>query len=319
MIDLSWVENVMDSHPETYRDINWSAFVDLMIEQSEVTAQATDEVKRSTPCISPAGYPAGESRSKNNVTGWNWFSADIDNKAGNRPGATIDDIANVMCSLGSPYLIYTTTSNRIDAECFRLMFPVDRTITRDEFDKVWRAFAAHFGCFDEQTKDISRLFIVPRHWSDRQNKLLFEKQGVPVCVDEILRLYPVKQEVLSTPRIQKLHHGSGRYGKSQDLFDIDDSPIISKAAVEAALFGAPGGRMYRFLCSVAGTAYAKGYALDVASLIQIGEVMAVRMGRCHRDDIPRDAENALTFAEGKSAEGHMARMSRLRDAVYGTL
>jgi len=316
MIRVSVVEHVQDRRPEMFGPIDWSEFADLMAQQSQEVAEPS--TKAMQLCISPAIYPSGSYRSKAAATGWNWFAADIDNKAGNRPGATINEIADVMDAFASPYLIYTTASHQPEAQCFRLMFPLDRMIDAHEFDAVWRSFAIGFGCFDEQTKDISRLFIAPRAWTGRKNQFLHRANGRPVCVDDIVEAYPASIEPkvdLGLMEIAGASRQAGRY--ADNLTDLDSSPIVPTRAVEAALMGAPGGRMFRFLCSVACSARRKGYALDAYELRLIAAQMAMRMGRRDNSDLSRDIRNALAFADMRVIERQANRLCRLQKVLTG--
>ncbi|WP_242122210.1 hypothetical protein [Sphingomonas lacusdianchii] len=316
MIRLSVVEHVQDRRPEMFGPIDWSEFADLMAQQSQEVAEPS--TKAMQLCISPAIYPSGSYRSKAAATGWNWFAADIDNKAGNRPGATIYEIADVMDAFASPYLIYTTASHQPEAQCFRLMFPLDRVIDAHEFDAVWRSFAIGFGCFDEQTKDISRLFIAPRAWVGRSNQLLHRMAGRPMRVDDIVAAYPAPVEPRIDPGLMEIARASRHDGRRADnLADLDSSPVVPTNAVEAALTGAPGGRMFRFLCSVACSAHRKGYALDAYDLRQIGAEMAMRMGRRDNGDLARDVRNALAFADRQVIDRRADQLGSLRKALTG--
>jgi hypothetical protein len=269
-------------------------------------------------CVSPAIYPIPSIRSKAAATGWNWFAADIDNKTGNRPESTIDEIAAVMDKRGSPYLIYTTASHRPEAQCFRLMFPLDRLIEANEFESVWLSFALGFGCFDEQTKDISRLFIAPRSWNGRSNRLLRCDTGTPICVNAIVNAFPAPSRRETSPVLAKIARNARCLGRPADnLTDLDTSPIVRQHAVDAALMGAPGGRMFRFLCSVACSARRKGYDLDAYELQQIGSQMAMRLGRRDNSDLSRDVRNALAFADRQIVEQRADRLGRLHAALTG--
>ena len=232
--------------------------------------------------------------------------------------ATIDEIVDVMDAFASPYLIYTTASHQPEAQCFRLMFPLDRVIDADEFDAVWRSFALGFGCFDEQTKDISRLFIAPRAWVGRSNRLLRRMVGRPMCVDDIVAAYPAPIEPMIDPGLMEIARASRHDGRhAVNLTDLDSSPVVPTHAVEAALTGAPGGRMFRFLCSVACSAQRKGYALDAYDLRQIGAEMAMRMGRRDNSDLARDVRNALAFADRQVIDRQANRLGRLQMALTG--
>jgi hypothetical protein len=296
--------------------LDWVAFGDLMAQQAKVSADSA--TKADQLCISPAIYAAGSYRSKAAAMGWDWFAADIDNKAGNRPGATIDEIVDVMDALGSPYLIYTTASHQPEAQCFRLMFPLDRMIQASEFDSVWRSFAIRFGCFDEQTKDISRLFIAPRSWHGRASRFLRCANGTPVCVDEIVRASPAPVEAEIDPVLTVIAQEELRGRRIVDnLTDLATSPVVPRRAVDTALTASPGGRMFRFLCSVACSARRKGYILDTHELKQIGMQLAMLLGKRDNSDLARDVRNALAFADCQIIAQRADQLGRLRQALTG--
>ena len=301
-----------------FGEIEWAVFVDLMREQSKVVAEPTRHGKERSLCVSPAIYLDGATRAKDAVAGWDWFSADIDNKEGNRPGAMIEDIVDAMTAFDSPFIIYTTASHQPEAQCFRLMFPLDRTVVAGEFDSVWRSFASGFGCFDEQTKDISRLFIAPRSWEGRDNRFLSRTDGRPICVDSIVAAYPAPVEMRIDPTFLAMAREIGqRHRHSDDLTDLNNSPIISRRAVETAIAGAHGGRMFRFLCSVACSARQQGYALDEYDLRIIGAEMASRMGRRANGDLDHDVHNAIRYADRTAVEGRAHQLGRLHAALNG--
>lgn len=319
MIRLSVVDSVTDREPKTFGTIEWDEFTELMREHSQVTAEPSKLGKASTPCVSPAIYPTNANRLKANVEGWDWFSADIDNKTGNRPGATIDDISAIMVGFGAPHIIYTTASHQPDAQCFRLMFPLDRMVTASEFDSVWRSFALTFGCFDEQTKDISRLFIVPRAWTSRDNRFVGFTNGNPVCVNDIIVAQPVAIAApIDSSLFLAIARSTALNGRTApNLTDLDTSPIVSRRAVDIALGGSVGGRMFRFLCSVACSARRQGYNLDVYDLRSIGEQMGMRMGRRGLDDLNHDVRNALRFADNQVVADRAWQLERFHSVLNG--
>lgn len=320
MIRLSIVESVTDRRPGTYGPIGWAEFVQLMREQSKIAAEPIKLGKASTLCVSPAIYADGAYRSKAAVLGWDWFSADIDNKDGNRPGAAIDEVVVTMADLKTPFLIYTTASHAPEAQCFRLMFPLDRMITASEFDAVWRSFASMFGCFDEQTKDVCRLFIAPRAWTGRANQFLSKTDGTPVCVNSIVESYPVEAVApISAASIAVARAVQVELRQVAHLTDLYASPVVFRSAIETALSSAPGGRMYRFLCSVACTARRKNIALNEYDLRQIGEQMAMLLGSGNRGDLGHDVRSALRFADQASLSQRAVQLDRLQAALVGRM
>ena len=94
MITASFFKNVRHSVPMVADDIN--CFKELVEFLTTSVPEAFPDDKCEQPCVSPAAFPAGATRSKATATSWNWFAADIDNKLGNMPGATINDVIEVM-------------------------------------------------------------------------------------------------------------------------------------------------------------------------------------------------------------------------------
>lgn len=310
MITGSIFDNVRDNQPVAIPPVDFAELVEALVSEAFDCDPAS---KALQTCISPATYPDGVTRSKDRAISWTWFAADIDNKAGNLPGSTIDDIKEVMAGLGSPWFIYTTASSQPLAECFRLMFPLDRTVESSEFDAVWRAFAQLLP-MDEQTKDISRIFIVPRNWEGRQNRMEYDLSGAPVSVDAMLQRFPQQMPAASSPRRVAATRPLGGTANRTAIPSLD-APYVPSNAVDEAISAPPGGRMYRFLIRVAFSALKHGYALDASDLEAVGRALAVLLGR-EAADIRHDARSAHAYAA--SSHHHNSRANRsdlLRSAL----
>ena len=307
MIVGSIFTNVHDRTPWPIEPITFGELVEALISEMPI---ADPESKCEQTCISPAVYPSGKTRSKASALSWNWFAADIDNKVGNFPGSTIDDIIEVMRDLGSPWLIYTTASSKTEAECFRLMFPLDRPIIAEEFDSVWQSFVQMLP-MDNKTKDISRIFIVPARWTGRDIRVEFEAKGSPVCVDEIVRRFPA---TLATPMVATRKPGVLDRSNLRTIIATLNAPYVSEKAVADALLAAPGGRMYRFLVTVAFSAMRKGYAIDAADLEAIGRELAQQMSR-PTSDIRHDARSAIAYAEANYIDARVNRAAHRRSTL----
>lgn len=306
MITGSIFDSVWDNQPEAMPTVDFAELVEALITEATECAPIA---KTLQVCISPATYPAGVTRSKDRAISWTWFAADIDNKAGNLPGSTIDDIKRVMAGLGSPWFIYTTASSKPCAECFRLMFPIDREVTSGEFNTVWRAFAQLLP-MDELTKDISRLFIVPRKWIGQQVRMEFDLSGSPVSVDAVLRRFPPSvpaglplRRLFTTPPLACT--------PTPTATPSLNAPYVPRGAVDEALSAPPGGRMYRFLVRVAFNALKRGYMLDVSDLEAVGRDLAILLGRS-TSDIRHDARSAHAYAASRHDDCSTSRTDRLR-------
>ncbi len=313
MIKASKFDNVRDNLPKNVSFESFNQLVDKMVAEI-VTASPSDKVNQV--CISPALYENGTRRAKKNAISWNWFAADIDNKDSNIVGSRIQDVQNIMKKAQCPYFIYTTASHTEDSHRFRLMFPIDRAVSSVEFEMVWHSFNRMLPMMDAQTKDISRLFIVPRHWVGRTFQSERELNGQPIKVDDLLVRYPPppvsvptpKTTIAATPR-----HTPTERVKPAEVAALR-APYVPAGAVEEAMSASPGGRMYRFLLKVAHNANDLGYGLDVSELQHLGEGLAALMKR-HTDDIAHDAKNALNTANQKQAD-KLAKLQEARSSWF---
>lgn len=312
MIHGSIFKNVHDKRPGAIPTVSFAELVEALTAEA---FEADPQDKTEQTCISPAVYPPGATRGKAAALSWDWFAADVDNKGGNLPGSTIDEITRVMRGLNAPWLIYTTASSRPDAECFRLMFPIDRPILHDEFDAVWQAFAQMLP-MDAATKDISRIFIVPRRWNDRQNRVEFELEGEPVSVDQIVQRFPTPKPKLPTVVTPSPPSTFATRTAGATKFEQPSlgASYVPPQAIDEALSAPPGGRMYRFMVRVAFRALRKGYDITAYELEVIGTELAMMLGR-GRDDIRHDAESAHRFAAHCYIEDRADQFTRLQSAM----
>lgn len=311
MIHGSIFHNVRDKQPVALPPVSFAELIDALSSES-YECDPCDKGEQT--CISPAIYNPGETRSKAGALSWDWFAADIDNKLGNLPGSTIDDIIRVMRDLGSPWFIYTTASSLPGAECFRLMFPLDRPIMNCDFGDAWQAFSCLLP-MDTQTKDISRLFIVPRRWAGRENRVAFDLAGTPVSVNEIVARFPTPKRVpLTTALPRAAAMSPSKINNKRIVMPSLAAPYVTRRSVSQALASPPGGRMYRFLVAVAFSAKRKSYEVGPDDLETIGDELAAMMGRS-RNDIRRDAQSAHRYAEQHYSEDRAARFSRMQTAL----
>ncbi len=102
---------------------------------------------------------------------------------------------------GSAYALYSTHSHRQKRQKYRLVAPVDRQMTPDEYGAVSRKLAEQIGLnfFDKTTFEVHRLMYFPSHSLDAE-PVLEVYGGDPVCVDEVLGLYHDWRDPLEWPR-----------------------------------------------------------------------------------------------------------------------
>lgn len=110
------------------------------------------------------GSLAGARRKANNVTGRDLITLDLDNI----PAGGTDDILRRVDALGCSYCIYSTRKHRPAAPRLRVLFPLDRTITAEEYEPVARKMGQYIGLdyADPTTFEVSRLMYWPSCCSD---------------------------------------------------------------------------------------------------------------------------------------------------------
>ena len=294
----------------------WTEFVDWLEGQSQLFCPC--EEKTRTALISPAVYPEGARRAKDSALEWQWFAADVDNKAGNEFGLAIDELAEKLEEFS--YVIYTTTSHQTNAHCYRVLFPFTRAVTNEEFPQVWSAMARWLGAVDPATKDISRMFFEPRRWSGAESIFFRADDGAAVNPDEIVAAYPPTEKERQERKVEELSpmfetravlKRQARKLAPSDLASLD-GPCVTRKALDAYHSSTEGGRMFRFLMSVASVAVLKNLPLDEADLRAIGLELACQTGR-HTDDIAHDAANAFRRASAGAAGLRAERFRRMTE------
>ncbi|MFS1514581.1 virulence-associated E family protein [Chengkuizengella sp. SCS-71B] len=115
-----------------------------------------------------------------------------------------DDDFLLDCDLvlgGSAYVIYSTHSHRPTKQKYRLVVPVDREMSPDEYAAVSRKLAEQIGIeyFDKTTFDVHRLMYMPSCSKDAP--FVFEEStGEPLEVDQVLQNYTDWRDPFEWPR-----------------------------------------------------------------------------------------------------------------------
>lgn len=102
---------------------------------------------------------------------------------------------------GTAYAVYSTHSHRPNKPKYRLIIPVDRPMSPDEYAAVSRKTAEMIGMelFDKTTFDVHRLMYLPSCSKDADP--VFEiAEGEPLQVDAVLAEYDDWQDVSQWPR-----------------------------------------------------------------------------------------------------------------------
>ena len=89
----------------------------------------------------------GMRRKANNVTGRDIITLDLDNI----PAGGTDDILRRVDALGCGYCIYSTRKHQPAAPRLRVLLPLDRTITAEEYEPIARKIGEYIGLATRQS------------------------------------------------------------------------------------------------------------------------------------------------------------------------
>lgn len=143
-----------------------------------------------------AGTLHGPRRKAGAVTGRDVLTLDLDSI----PAGGADDVVRRVEALGCGYCIYSTRKHRPDAPRLRVLLPLDRTCTADEYEPCARRMAAMIGMelADPSTFEASRLMYWPSVCADGQY-VYYPADKPMLSVDGLLATYVDWRDVASWP------------------------------------------------------------------------------------------------------------------------
>lgn len=108
----------------------------------------------------------GTRRKSANITGRDLITLDLDNI----PSGGTEDAVRRVEALGCGYCIYSTRKHRASAPRLRIIFPLDRTVTAEEYEPIARRMAEYIGLAfaDPTTFEVSRLMYWPSCSADSE-------------------------------------------------------------------------------------------------------------------------------------------------------
>lgn len=170
------------------------------------------------------GTLKGPQRKSDAVTGRDLVTLDLDNIAS---GETENTLRKVD-SLGMGYAIYSTRSHAPYAPRLRIIIPLDRTVTADEYEPIARRLAALIGIemCDATTFEACRLMFWPSCSSDAP--FVFASADKPfVSSDGILAMYADWHDVRTWPQVP------GKETRPKELLARQQDPTQKKGIVGA--------------------------------------------------------------------------------------
>ena len=140
----------------------------------------------------------GGRRKSSAVTGRDVVTLDFDTI----PAYGTDGVIGTVEGLGIAYAVYSTRKHLPTAPRLRVLFPLDRTVTADEYEPIARWLAARVGIqmADPTTFEASRLMYWPSCCSD--GEYVFRYGDMPLArADEVLGSYTDWRDVTSWPQV----------------------------------------------------------------------------------------------------------------------
>lgn len=166
----------------------------------------------------------GTQRKAKNVTGRDLVTLDLDNIAN---GETANVLRKID-SLGAGYAVYSTRSHAEFRPRLRVIMPLDRTVTADEYEPIARKLASYIGLemCDPTTFEASRLMYWPACSSDSQYVFNFADKSF-ASADGILQQYTDWHDVSVWPQVP------GEANKAKTLLAKQQDPTSKEGIVGA--------------------------------------------------------------------------------------
>ena len=145
-----------------------------------------------------AGTLSGPKRKACNVTGRDVITLDFDSI----PAGATEDILRRLEGLGIGYCVYSTRKHHGAAPRLRILIPIDRTVTSDEYEPCARKMAQYIALemADPTTFEVARLMYWPSCCSDSQ--YIYQWADKPfVSADGLLAQYKDWRDVSQWPSL----------------------------------------------------------------------------------------------------------------------
>ena len=171
-----------------------------------------------------AGRLAGNRRKANAVIGRDVITLDLDNI----PAGQTQDILTRIDALGCAYAVYSTRKHEEARPRLRVLAPLDRTVTADEYEPLARKLAAIIGIelCDPSTFEASRLMYWPSCCSDSQ--YVYHYGDKPFLnADGVLAMYADWHNVAEWPEVP------GTAQKQAKLAERQEDPTTKQGIVGA--------------------------------------------------------------------------------------
>lgn len=154
----------------------------------------------------------GGRRKGNAIDGRDILTLDLDHI----PAGSTDDILRRVDGLGCGYAVYSTRKHSPDAPRLRIILPLDRTCTADEYEPIARMTAKLIGIemCDPSTFEPSRLMYWPSCCSDSQYVFTYGDKPF-LSADGVLAMYPDWHDYTAWPQVPGVQDAHKRLAAKQ--------------------------------------------------------------------------------------------------------
>lgn len=175
---------------------SFSRSTETLTQYREMSKAKQDELKDVGGFV--AGTFRGEKRRACDVVGRDVITLDLDNI----PAGQTDDILQRLDSLGVGFCVYSTRKHAPEAPRLRVLLPLSRTVTADEYEPIARKAGEIIGMdyCDKTTFEASRMMYFPSCCSDSQYVYRYADKPF-VDADGLLAMYTDWRDVTQWPGI----------------------------------------------------------------------------------------------------------------------
>lgn len=173
---------------------SFSRSTETLTQYRDMPKSKQDELKDVGGFV--AGTFRGEKRRACDVVGRDVITLDLDNI----PAGQTDDILQRLDSLGVGFCVYSTRKHAPEAPRLRVLLPLSRTVTADEYEPIARKAGEIIGMdwCDKTTFEASRLMYFPSCCADSQ--IVYTYADKPfVDADAMLAMYTDWRDVTQWP------------------------------------------------------------------------------------------------------------------------
>lgn len=198
----------------------WSELVEKLKNPARSTESLTQYLRlpksKQDDLKDVGGFVAGtlgENRRKAaNVTGRDILTLDLDNI----PAGETDNILRRIEGLGCSYAVYSTRKHEPAKPRLRILVPLSRTVTADEYEPIARKLAGFIGLelCDPSTFEASRLMYWPSCCSDSQYVYAIGDKPF-LDADGVLGLYADWQDIAQWPQVPGVQQSHVRLAAKQ--------------------------------------------------------------------------------------------------------